>query len=213
MVLHKHDFILKMCKGKNVLHVGATDYPYHEIKAKDKKLLHQKLKLVAKNLIGLDFDKDSILKLKQYGINDIYFGDIIKNKYDKEIISNKYDIIVFGDVIEHLDSPGLALENLKQFCNKETKLLLTTPNVWTIFNLSNHFRKNEEVHQDHTFWPSKKTMDRLIMNSGYKIEKFLYLMYNSNKDKITFKGRIFKNTILTKFQFMNPTLGYVLSYN
>lgn len=110
---YKIDLILALCKNKRVLHIGATDYPYHIEKAKKNKLLHQKLNQTCKELIGIDIVKKAISDLQdQFNIQNIYYGDIIKNEFEIKL-TKKFDIVVFADVIEHLDNPGIALENLK----------------------------------------------------------------------------------------------------
>lgn len=62
--LYKDDIIIEKCNNKNILHIGATDTPYHLEKAKKNLLLHQKLLKICKNLVGIDVDKKSILELK-----------------------------------------------------------------------------------------------------------------------------------------------------
>ena len=208
---YKHDYLLHACTGKKVLHIGATDYPYHEERAKKGILLHQKLNKVA-NVTGLDISKDAIKTLKENGINNIFYGDIVKNKYDKHIISQKFDIIIFPDVIEHLSKPGCALENLKQFCRNETRIIITAPNVWSITELKNHFRKNENVHPDHCFWTSTTTLKKLCEFSGYSVKGIIYTNSGASDDKITFKGKIFRN-IIDKFPHMRNVLILEINSN
>lgn len=196
--IHKTEKILEKCKNKNILHIGATASPYHKIRAKKKKLLHQKIDCVCKKQIGLDFDKKAIKSLKKYNLKNIFYGDIVIDKYDSKIKNNEYDIIIFGDVIEHLSNPGLALNNLKKFMNKNTILILTTPNVWSIYNLRNIFLKKEIVHPDHTFWPSKKTMDKMITKANFKIINFKYLFSGSKKDKVSLIFKILRKSIPVK---------------
>ena len=165
--LFRDEFILDYCKGKSVLHIGATDSPYHREKAEKGELLHQKLQKVCKQLIGLDIDKKAIKILKdEFNIKDIYFGDIIKGKYELNLNKYKFDYILFADVIEHLDNPGTALVNLKKFMNNKTRMIITTPNVFQHCNFMTYFTGVENVHPDHTFWPSYKTMCKLIENNG-----------------------------------------------
>ena len=76
---YKDDLILKFCKGKRVLHIGATDYPFHIQKGLKGELLHQKLDKVSNFLIGIDISRKAIYELKkELNINNIYYGDIIK---------------------------------------------------------------------------------------------------------------------------------------
>lgn len=95
--------------------------------------------------------------------------------------------------------------------NKKTKLILTTPNVWTIFTITNHFREKENVHPDHVFWPSKKTMDNLIKNHKLKIKFFKYVQWGSSKDQKSLKGKIFEKIFLERLpDHLRTTLFYIL---
>lgn len=208
MNIYKHDVILSKCENKKVLHIGASDFPFHKDRARRKILLHQKIEKVAKSVVGLDVNRGAISDLKKFDINNIYFGDIDKAEFDNEILEKEYDVIVFGDVIEHLDNPGNALKNIKKLMSQDTILVLTTPNVWGIFNLKNIFFKKEIVHPDHTFWPSKRTMDNLIKRQGLKIHKFSYLLTGSFKDSVTLKGRVFRSLVLRRVDRFRGVLYY-----
>lgn len=213
-VKHKHDFILKISKNKDVLHIGATDEPFHKERFRDKSLLHLKLQKVAKNVIGLDYDKKSIKYLKNKGINDIYFGDIVKNKYDPIIKSKEYDIVFFGDVIEHLNNPGLGLQNLKSLMGPKTLLILTTPNVWSIFRIINFFKKNEVNHPDHRFWPSYCTLKTLIEKEDFKIVKSGFLLVGSKKRNLsTLRGKLFKKLFLNRIPRWSNNLYFIVRLN
>jgi 2-polyprenyl-3-methyl-5-hydroxy-6-metoxy-1,4-benzoquinol methylase len=204
---YKHELILKKCEEQNVLDIGAANFPYHIERCKNNTLIHQKIKKVAKSLVGIDINKEAIQELKKYNIKDIYYGDIVENKYDFKI-KDDFDIIIFGDVIEHLDNPGLALNNLKQFMSKKTILIITAPNTWSIFNIKNMFSKNENVHPDHTFWTSKKTMDNLIKRQGYIINSFEYVLDGSEQDKVPIKGKLFRYLFLKKIPHFRQVLYY-----
>lgn len=203
----KHDLILNKCKWKKILHLWATDNPYTEERYKKKELLHQKIMEVTNDVIWLDFSKEKINLLKEKGINNIIYGDLIKGEYEKEIWNN-FDYIIFWDVIEHLDNPWLALQNIKKFMNKNTILILTTPNVFSYTNIVWILTWKEIVHNDHVFWPSQKTMSKLIMFNGFYINKFLYCLTGSTKNIKTFKWKIFHKLILNIKQHLCPVLYY-----
>ena len=207
---HKDDFILNKCKGKTVLHIGATAAPKHIKRAQKGILLHQKISRVSDKLIGLDYDKKSIKELKKYNINNIFYGDILLNEYDKEILKHNYDVIVLADVIEHIDNPGFGLQNIKKLMGSNTIIILTVPNVWGINRLKNHFKRKEEVHPEHMFWPSKITLNNIIKKNGLGIKEFHYCLYNSEKDKRSWKSRILENIIIKRFDWMSYGLLYVV---
>ncbi|MFT4303337.1 MAG: class I SAM-dependent methyltransferase [Candidatus Woesearchaeota archaeon] len=191
--IFKDDYIIKKCKNKKVLHIGACDSPYHIKKAKNGELLHQKLNNSTKELVGIDFDKKSIKELKKFNINNIFFSDITKPLNLKD---SNFDIIIFGDVLEHLSNPGLALKNLSSIMKKTTRLIITVPNCYCYFNIFNIFAQKENVHPDHVFWTSKQTMVNLLQRYCFDIQKIKYLNFGSKQDKITLKGRVFRSVIL-----------------
>mgnify|MGYP006274461967 CR=1 FL=1 len=203
METSKHELILNYCKNKKILNIGATDHPYHLIRGKRGLLMHQKICKVSKECIGTDINKKAIKDLKKIGINNIYYDNILESSIDSSL-NNSYDIIVFSDVIEHLSNPGKALIKIYSLCSSNTRVLLTSPNVWSIFTILNHFKKTEKVHKDHMLWLSKKTCNNLIKNSGFEIEKFQFCFYGSNSSKIK---SIFKKFILDS---KRPVLFYVL---
>lgn len=44
------------------------------------------------------------------------------------------DLVVAGDIIEHLSNPGLMLAGLRRFCRPDSLLLLKTPNSFGLPN-------------------------------------------------------------------------------
>lgn len=177
--LYKHDLILNCCKHCNVLHIGACDSPYHVKGAKRGILLHQKLQKVCKDLIGIDIDKKAIEQLKNLGIENIFYGDVIRDQYELNLQKFDFDYIIFGDVIEHLENPGLALDNIKNLMDENTKLIITTPNCFSYANIKTYFTGKENVHPTHVFWPSYKTINRLFEIKDLRIEYFTYCSWGA----------------------------------
>jgi len=207
--LCKDDIIVEKCKNKGVLHIGATDNPYHIEKVRQNRLLHQKLQEVCRELIGLDVDEKSINELKHFGINNIFYGDILTGKYNVNLKNKNFDFIVFGDIIEHLENPGLALKNIKKLMSNKTRILLTTPNVFFYNNIQTFLTGKEKVHPDHTFWPSYITMRKLISSSGLKTEKFFYCFWGSYKEK-SLKLKIIYKLILNRTRYLLPCMFFIL---
>ena len=204
--MFKDDLVLEVCKGKSVLHFGASDYPYHKERFFNKHLLHYKLSKVTSYLLGVDNNVESVKFLNSHGLNNIVVGDVVLNKYDERVYSHKYDVVLLLDILEHLTNPGLALQNIKQFCDENTIILVSVPNVWSVFRLKNHFRKEEIVHPDHCFWPSKHTMEVLLKKSGFGIVNEFFALSGSSCEKHTLLGRLFDKLILHNFPFMYSKL-------
>lgn len=91
---------------------------------------------------------------------------------DKIMFHAPYDVIILGDLIEHLSNPGRALEMLRMYSHSNTILLLTTPNAkWpTVF-----LKPNPE----HTCWHDRHTITELLKRSGWVVDSVRY--YPGNK--------------------------------
>lgn len=207
--LYKDDIIIEKCNNKNILHIGATDTPYHLEKAKKNLLLHQKLLKICKNLVGIDVDKKSILELKKYGINNILHGNILDENYIKNFIGQKFDFIVIGDVIEHLENPGIMLDNIKKIGNNDTKIILTTPNVFSYYCFKAFVFGLENVHPDHVFWPSYKTMRELFRRKGFTINYFSYCFWGSSSEK-KLHIKLIQKLLLSRIKHILPCMIFVL---
>ena len=76
------------------------------------------------NYFGIGYE---VIK-KDKKINVIKNLDFNNSNWDKSII-NKFDILLIVDVLEHLENPYLFLTQLKTFSRKNSKILLTVPNI------------------------------------------------------------------------------------
>lgn len=170
-------FIKKMCEGKKVLHLGCTNYPFTADSIKHGSLLHFELKKVASKLYGFDFDRDGLDVLAKAGEENLYFADL-ENLDDLEL-DETFDVIVAGEMIEHLSNPGLFLRGIQRFMNAETNLVITTINAYSgmrfaIYGLRGRGGAVEPVHPDHVAYYSYKTLSMVIDRENLKIENFYF---------------------------------------
>jgi len=208
--LFKHDLLLDLSKNKSVLHIGACDYPYHKERASAGKLLHQKLKLVARELVGIDNNRRAIEELQKLGITDIYYGDIIRDEYEIDLSRMTFDVILLADILEHLENPGVALLNIKKFMNPTTKLVVTIPNVFGRNSIKYILTGNENVHPDHTFWPSVKTMSNLFNRVKLHVHSILYCEYGEYSE-ISTRGKMFYKLVLKRLPHLMNCLMFVVT--
>ncbi len=167
-----------MTSRKRVLHFGFTDAPFTAERVSSGDLLHTQLRQTSQFLYGLDIDQASIEHYRQVtqDINNAAL-DIQAPLPNADFLSNKYDVIIFGEVLEHLANPGLALKNLLQICrnNPQSKLIITVPNAYFIGAFFVALNGNENVHPDHYYYFSPVTLKKLISDSGFsKVDVSLY---------------------------------------
>ncbi len=209
--LYKHDLILSYCKNKNVLHLGACDSPYHIERARKKILLHQELQGVCKELIGLDVDKKAIEILRNFGIKNIFYGDIGKSAgYDINLNEFHFDYVLLPDTIEHLENPGFALDNIRNLMNKGTRLILTAPNCFSYGAIRNILVSKRNIHPDHLLHTSYDTLTRLFEKKSLKVECFSYCLFGSfRKSRII--NKLLYNLVFKRKRNLMSCLFFVLS--
>lgn len=126
--------IVSSATTRRVLHlgcVGHTDLPLERKIALAGETLHASLVKVCKSVLGVDLDKQAIEGLKAAGtFSNLVVGDACQ--LDPDQIGDDWDLIVVGDLIEHVSNPGGLLDSIKSVMNSETRLLITTPNSFSL---------------------------------------------------------------------------------
>ena len=166
----KVSFIERACSGRSVLDMGCVCHNA-EFAVSDPNWLHKKIKAVAKDVMGLDYLPQEVAKLRDLGYNIIY-GDASK-PID---LDRKFDVIVAGDLIEHLHNFEGFFENCKRLLNKGGRLLVTTPNPF--FADEFHyvaFRNTFLINPEHTCWIDPMAMSHLAGRFGFRIEALHFL--------------------------------------
>ena len=176
-------FIKNACVGKKVLHLGCTDYPFTEEVIKNEMLLHFELGRVARELYGFDFDERGIKILSDAGVENLYFSNL--EKLEEVDLDETFDVIIAGEIIEHLSNPGLFLKGIQRFMNPKTILLITTINAYCGMRMLTYgFRgrggAHEPVHPDHVAYYSYSTLKVLIERENLRVRRFAF--YNTGEE-------------------------------
>jgi len=176
-VVDRTSFFVEQCVGKSVLHLGCTNYPYTEESVRENMLLHTQLEKVAGELYGLDADQAGIDELTRLGSTNILKADL--ERLDDLNLDKTFDIIIAGDMVEHLNNPGLFLNGTRRFMGPETRLILSTINAYCgmrflWYGLRGKRGKVEFVHPDHVAYYSYSTLKLLVERHGMKVENFLF---------------------------------------
>ena len=171
------DYILSHCAGKKVLHLGCTNWPYTDQALADGSLLHTRIAESASQVFGLDSDSRGLEVLRTRGFGDLYLADL--EQLDLVRLSDTFDLVVAGEMIEHLSNPGRFLEGVKRFLHNGSRLIITTVNAYCamrllIYGLRGKGGSVEPVHPDHVAYYSFSTLKVLLERYGLIIEDFLF---------------------------------------
>src|ERR1044072_4202587 len=118
-LVQRVDFIKDICRNKKVMHLGCTDYPYTENSIEKNMLLHFELEKCASEIYGFDFDQKGIDILQNRGVGNLYQADL--EHLENVPLDETFDVIIAGEMTEHLSNPGLFLTGIKRFMTEDTK--------------------------------------------------------------------------------------------
>jgi 2-polyprenyl-3-methyl-5-hydroxy-6-metoxy-1,4-benzoquinol methylase len=143
----REDYLVESATGKTVLHIGCADAIHMVEHAASGKLLHPRIEKVAKRSLGVDLDKDAILKLRQFCSGDLMVGDAEQLELESK---EPFDLIIAGEVIEHLNNPGKFFQSVGNYMGPNSELLLTTPNILSLKTFLFAVAGIQHMHPDHT---------------------------------------------------------------
>jgi len=166
------DFILRRCAGRSVLHLGcigitegATDEKVTSMMAE--RVLHAKLRRICRDIVGVDYDKATVQALVQRGFTEIICGDV--QQLEELPLAQTFDVIVCGDLIEHLGKPGSMLEGIKTRMDKDAELLISTPNAFGLLQFARYAGNVFREGNDHVLSFSIFTLHNLLQRHGFCI--------------------------------------------
>ena len=176
-LVQRLEIIKAAAVGKSVLHLGCTNYPYTKEAIDADMLLHDSLSGVAKEVFGFDMDQEGIDLLVERGNENLYRADL--EKLEDVELQKEFDLVIAGEMIEHLNNPGLFLEGIKRFLKPEGELLITTINAYCAvrflqYGLRGRGGSMEPVHPDHVAYYSFRTLSLLLGRHGYSVTEFSF---------------------------------------
>ena len=164
--------IIRLCSGKKTLHLGCADMPYVQERGDD--LLHMKLAKVINQdeLWGLDSSEEGCRLLRAMGFDHVIHGDV--ERISSELFRHNFDILLVGEIIEHLANPGIFIKNLTSIMNEKTELLITTPNAFAFKQFLYSMIRREKVHNEHNFYFSYRTLKQCLKKSHLRCKEIYY---------------------------------------
>lgn len=169
------EFILEHCKGKRVLEFGASG-PLHDAIVK-----------VANGCWGVD--RAYGLGVNGFDLDDVTVGELPAWEFSAHVAddgtlyevqqqhayvldeSNPPEVIVCGEVIEHMSNPGWFLTRLKKQYGGITTII-TVPNGFSDAGRKAMLGGTENCNKDHVAWYSPRTLTTLLERAGYSIREW-----------------------------------------
>ena len=137
-----------------------------------------------KSLTGIDLEDASQTALSHFNVKPSKLPSdsrIVYGNFETYQFGKQFDVIVAGDLIEHVNNQGLLLQNVHRHLKTEGVFILTTPNSkW----LTGFLKPNPT----HVLWHDEFTLRRVLNINKFEIEKLIY--YFGNKKNYNYFLRI-----------------------
>lgn len=158
--------IIELCRGKKVLHLGCvgwTDLPGADKVRLAAASFHHALSEVC-DCTGVDIDSATVEELHKAGM----FRNVVTGDAERLAGAAEYDVVVAGDIIEHLSNPGSMLDGALKVAKPRGMLVVSTPNAFGlpafVRLLAGRFREGAQ----HVLNFNYLTLQQILQRHGWK---------------------------------------------
>lgn len=162
-------YVAGQVRGKRVMDLGALDETAYKLKTNTRNWLHKEMAEAATRVVGID--NSPLVPPEGIEVSEssgIFQGDI----FDLGPVLERHgrpEIIVAGELIEHLSDTLTFLRNLKRDCSEGDPLvIITTPNACSVHNAILGVFRRESMHKDHLQIYSYKTLCTLFERAEFR---------------------------------------------
>lgn len=169
-LVDRYEYILKLCTWKNVLDLWCVDHDFlvHS-EDKDHPWLHKNIKSVADTLLWVDFLEEDIALMTKSGFT------AVQANVENMDLWKTFDVIVAGEIIEHLQNTWLFLQSCKKHMKKDSLLIITTPNPFYYLHQYQILRFWKPIiHEEHTCYFDPQTLGYLAELNWFIVEEVYF---------------------------------------
>lgn len=158
--------VLSRIAGPDVLHVGCVG------EGSEKFMVHATLcdMFADGGVLGVDISTDGITELRRRGF------EVARADAESMDLGRRFDTIFAGELIEHLANPGRFLECSARMLKPNGRLLLTTPNPFSVENMVMYVKNFRRAFNcGHQLWLCPQTLEQLAVRAGFRVGELLFV--------------------------------------
>lgn len=165
--LSRTQFLRERCRNRRVLHLGCSSGRYINDRLQRGSLLHGILAEEAEELYGLDLDARSLDLLQQLGFTHLYQGNA--EKLEELDLRETFDVVLAGDLLEHITKPGAMLDGVKRFLKPTGRFIVSTNNAFGLHYQLRRWMGSYVEHIEHVCFFSPETLLNLFQRHKYRV--------------------------------------------
>jgi len=154
--------VLAATEGPTVLDLGAAQHDPD--KATNDDWLHKHLYQQYERVVGVDYLPDAVEELNHRGY------EFVQADVTNMSLSIEADTVVAGELIEHIDNPGLMLDCIRDHLKPGGSLVMTTPNPWGFPVLRRLFAGYLSINEEHVAWYGPTVLRQLLGRYGFDVD-------------------------------------------
>ena len=167
LISDRWDILKDLIPKKDVLDLGCVDHEAKQEEGKD--WLHRKIRERAASILGVDYALEEVRRLKQKGYN------VVQGNVETLDLAKQFDVVVAGNIIEHLSNPGLFLETVKRHLKADGLFVLTTDNCYGLRSLKAvTFHDGISPNKEHSMAFEEQVLKQLLARHGLRVQSFYY---------------------------------------
>lgn len=169
-------YLVEEARGRRVLDCGVVGETVDATEARVEAAvssLHFRIVEAARVAVGIDYAGEVVARLRRrYPHLDLRACDV--ETVDAALAAEPpFDVVILGDLVEHLSNPGRALDGVHRVLAPGGTLLVTTPNAFGLPNLVRFASGRYREGADHVASYSKFTLSNLLARHGFRVERVL----------------------------------------
>jgi SAM-dependent methyltransferase len=190
-LVDRFQFLRNLVAGRRAIHVGFVDAGCAGANTQAGAWLHEHLARDARELVGLDVDILGVERARAQGY-DVHVVDCRDTTAVRALALAPADVVVAGEVIEHLDDAGAFLDGLQALVADGGILAVTTPNATGLVNAFASLVNYEVNHPDHVTMFTCCTLDAMLRRHGWEpFEHRVFVQEVKAKSDGTMRARLF----------------------
>jgi polysaccharide deacetylase family protein (PEP-CTERM system associated) len=188
-LVDRFEYLSQLCDGQRVVHVGFADIGCQSLNEGADAWLHTRLATSARELVGLDVDEQGVALARERGY-EAHVVDCSDADAVRALDLPPADVVVAGEVIEHIDDARSFLDGLHVLVRPDGILAVTTPNATALSSTIAAFANLEVNHPDHVTTFTPYTLDAMLRRHNWEpVEHAVFVYQVKTRADGTLRGR------------------------